>query len=757
MGGCSASKLLDQDYDDNDVVSLCRERKRLMKLAIDRRYTLADSHCKYIHSLYTVAAAIHLFVGRHTSPSPFLITLPPPISSSTSLPPSFSKHSLPPPQSSDSTQDPPVSISHTSSFSTSLSEEGEEADVEGMEREREEEEQVEEEEEEEEEEKGCGYVCRGMGMGMDRASPPMPSPARDFGWDFFNPFEGVRGESATESMMMMGGLNRSSDEDLRVVREEEGIPELEEEEDSERKVVVGVEEDNSGVEVVKLVTGNGGGGNVSGRMEQQQQKGLTVIETPARERELMEALKDVEDHFIRAYNSGKDVSRMLEANRVHLQSGLEEIRENSSKLIHTITWHRSTSSQSSSYKSYLASSSKDSTWTEYKNDLFEDYGGMESGSHSLTLGRLYAWEKKLYDEVKVGDSTRRTYERKFTQLRNQEARGDDPCTGDKTRAAVKDLYTRIWVSIRTAESISKRIQKLTDEELQPQLIELLRGLMKTWKVMLESHETQNHIMFEVKSFTSTVYGRFCGDSHRHATLQLEAELHNWRERFTGYMAAQKAYVEALDGWLSKFIVPEVEFYSRGRSTVLPYQVGAPPLLIICHDWLNSHGKLPDTSVVYAMKSFSKDVRALWVQQGEERQQKRKVDSLAKELDRRAVAFQRVENKILESKLSELKAEPDVRQRMEYLAGRKDLLDMFRTRLDLEKVKHHNCMQETQRITLNGFQTGLTSVFSSLAEFSKASLNMYNELVMFNEKANLSDEKDGKPSCIESCQVEVDSR
>lgn len=26
---------------------------------------------------------------------------------------------------------------------------------------------------------------------------------------------------------------------------------------------------------------------------------------------------------------------------------------------------------------------------------------MVSGSHSLTLERLYAWEKKLYEEVKV--------------------------------------------------------------------------------------------------------------------------------------------------------------------------------------------------------------------------------------------------------------------------------------------------------------------------------------------------------------------
>lgn len=39
-------------------------------------------------------------------------------------------------------------------------------------------------------------------------------------------------------------------------------------------------------------------------------------------------------------------------------------------------------------------------WSEFKTDLYDDYG-LEAGSHSLTLGRLYAWEKKLYMEVKV--------------------------------------------------------------------------------------------------------------------------------------------------------------------------------------------------------------------------------------------------------------------------------------------------------------------------------------------------------------------
>lgn len=75
--------------------------------------------------------------------------------------------------------------------------------------------------------------------------------------------------------------------------------------------------------------------------------------------------------------------------------------ENSTKIIPAITW-KSPASRSPSCKSLVASSSKSSsTWTEFKNDLFDDYGGMGSGSHLLTLGRLYAWEKKLYDEVKV--------------------------------------------------------------------------------------------------------------------------------------------------------------------------------------------------------------------------------------------------------------------------------------------------------------------------------------------------------------------
>jgi hypothetical protein len=92
-------------------------------------------------------------------------------------------------------------------------------------------------------------------------------------------------------------------------------------------VVVSVEEKNnkegggkvvSGVETAKAV--DVANENVGG------QKGLAVLDTPAEGRELLEALKDIEDHFIRAYESGKGVTKMLEANRIPLHSSLEEIK-----------------------------------------------------------------------------------------------------------------------------------------------------------------------------------------------------------------------------------------------------------------------------------------------------------------------------------------------------------------------------------------------------------------------------------------------
>ncbi|PPR84274.1 hypothetical protein GOBAR_AA36437 [Gossypium barbadense] len=696
--GCATSKKEEED----GVVSLCKERKRLLKLAVERRYSLADAQCKYNQSLYAVAAAIRLFVARHSSPSsPFLITFP--VGSTNEAVetplanPMFFKQRL-----SEPTHE---TIPCQASMSTVFVKRGNEGQVQGGSDEgcvgSSEGEQESEGEEDE-------VICEHF-YGEKAPPPAMPSP-EEFAWDFFNPFDEVRREEVVSS-----SFSGSSQEELRVVREKEGIPDLEE--DGERVM--------------------------------SERKVENVTNAASNERELLEALKDVEDHFIRAYESGLDVCRMLEANRVHLQSGLEELKS-SNKLIRSITWSRSPLSRSSSCKSLASCSSRSSsTWTELKTDIFDDYGGMESGSHSLTLGRLYAWEKKLYEEVKAAEQTRKTYEQKCSQMRNRNTKRDGLYSGDKTRAEVKDLHSRILVAIRSAETISERIEKLRDEELQPQLTELLHGLMRNWKIMLESHETQNRIMFEVKSFNCPTYGKFCNDSHRLATLQLVAELHNWRSCFVAYLCSQKSYIEALSGWLAKFVAPEVELCSKKRSSAPTLRVNGPPLLATCHEWLATLEKLPKEAVSCALKSFGKDMRALWVQQGEEQKQKRKVDGLAKELERKVLAFQRTESRILGSKLSEKDIEVNVRNRIEYLAERKTMLDMLRKRIDAEKLKHITVMEQTQQITVKGFQTGFYSVFGSLVEFSKASIKMYADLVTYCETTKVPKKEDeDEPSYVE---------
>lgn len=349
--------------------------------------------------------------------------------------------------------------------------------------------------------------------------------------------------------------------------------------------------------------------------------------------------------------------------------------------------------------------------------------------------------------IQAGDSIRKLYERKCAHLRNKDVKREDILSKDKTRAAVRDLYSRILVAIRRAESISQKIQKLTDEELQPQIIELLQGLMQTWKIMMESHETQNHILFEVKTFECPSYGKFCNDSHRLATLHLEAEIQNWRECFSEYIAAQRSYVEVLHGWLSKFLVPEVGFSSKGRSLAMPsYRASGPPLYVICHDWLTAMESLPDKAVSVAMKSFARDMRALWVQQGEEQDQRRKVDKMAKELEKKTTAWQKVEGRVHETKLLEYKksseqdsqGQDDAKPQADYLSEKRDALDNRRRRLELEKEKHHNYMQETKRITLNGFQTSFSLIFDALVQFSKGSLRIYNELVNSHQNLDMTE-------------------
>ncbi|GMH24004.1 hypothetical protein Nepgr_025847 [Nepenthes gracilis] len=634
----------------NDVVSICRERRLTMKMLVEQRQAFAVAHYKYIHSLSALSSAIRVFIARHSSAPSYPISFPSPTSPKLT---SGNAHEAP-----DAYQ-PDDSTASSDSFEV-----GEKDGV-------------------------CEFF-----YGDNKAPPPMPPPERESGWDFFNLFDS-------------SGL-----ETVRLLREREGIPELEEDTD---------EDSGKRKKAVKKMKKNGDLGKV---------KETTVIEKQIDGSELMEALKEIEENFFRAYESGLDVSRMLEVSEVHHQSGLEQIKENSSKIMESIVWNRPVSTQSSPCKSLLSYSSKTTspTWTECRSDLFDAGGGMDSGSHSSTLARLYAWERKLFKEVKAGDMKKKSYQQKCSQLRKHGG-GEDELGSSKARAEATDLYNRILVSRRSADSIAKRIEKLRDDELQPQLLELLRGLMRTWKTMLESHKLQEKAMFRVKSFGSRA-GNGSNESLRLATLKLGAALQCWHACFSERISMEKAYVKSLHGWLSKLTDVETEIYPMpARASRAAFQTGGRGLLVACQGWLVSLERLPDRAVERAIKSLAMDVRSLWAQQGEEQQQKKKVDGIAEETERRAFAL-RKEGLVV----TRMKTPGEtVRVRVDCLGGEKeDSVDRLRKRLEFEKSIHHGIMDETKRMVSDGLRVGFSSVFESMIDFSKASVKLYADLVIYCE-------------------------
>lgn len=62
-----------------------------------------------------------------------------------------------------------------------------------------------------------------------------------------------------------------------------------------------------------------------------------------------------------------------------------------------LTWQRTMSARFVSSMNTAAQNTRDDALASSISDIY----CMRSGSHASTLDRLYAWEKKLYDEVKV--------------------------------------------------------------------------------------------------------------------------------------------------------------------------------------------------------------------------------------------------------------------------------------------------------------------------------------------------------------------
>ncbi|PIN12926.1 hypothetical protein CDL12_14451 [Handroanthus impetiginosus] len=353
----------------------------------------------------------------------------------------------------------------------------------------------------------------------------------------------------------------------------------------------------------------------------------TEVEDKVAPKDFFSSMKDIEQLFLKASESGKEVPRMLEANKFHFRPVIpgkergsvastllkscfscgedpsEVPQEPPQDSVKYLTWHRTTSSRSASSRNLLGANSIDGV-DDLSNNLFDNFC-MVSGSHASTLDRLYAWEKKLYDEVKASQVLRSNFDQKCKVLRQQESGGQNT---DKTRAVIKDLHSRIRVSIHRIDSISKKIEEIRDKELQPQLEELIDGLRKMWEMMRECHKLQFHIISISQAPGSTKI-TIQSNARRQITVHLENELSSLSSSFTKWISAQKLYVEAIDKWLLKCVSVQQKNTSKRNKRAKPPPIRnlGPPIYMICGSWLEMIEKLPSKGVVNSIKELTSEV------------------------------------------------------------------------------------------------------------------------------------------------------
>ncbi|KAM4077173.1 hypothetical protein ACJW30_12G119700 [Castanea mollissima] len=213
-------------------------------------------------------------------------------------------------------------------------------------------------------------------------------------------------------------------------------------------------------------------------------------------RDLREVVREIRDEFETASSYGKEVALLLEVGKQPYQTKGTALKVIFSRICYLVA-PSMFSSQPPTSSSVRISKRTMKMAKAYYGESVKDFN-MKPGNLSSTLDKLYAWEKKLYKEVKDEERLRVIYEKKCKRLKFLDDRGAETGKIDAAQASIRKLLTKINVCIRAVEAISNRINKLRDEELQPQLTQLIHGLIKMWKSMLKCHQKQFQAIMESK-------------------------------------------------------------------------------------------------------------------------------------------------------------------------------------------------------------------------------------------------------------------
>ncbi|XP_058213852.1 nitrate regulatory gene2 protein [Rhododendron vialii] len=520
----------------------------------------------------------------------------------------------------------------------------------------------------------AGSIAGPSEASSSKQPPPPPSPPRSSAWDFLYPFEGF------ESYYPPYTPSRDSKE----LREEEGIPDLEDEDYSSQQEVV---KEAYGKRQQRFVDGGKSYAKAAGDVEEEDDDHRDVVKdgadsvyrnkrpsvvmesdpveyevhmvdkkvvdneersvdrgnvaafkAPVELRGDAEVLKEIQVQFERASELGSELGKILEVGKIpYKKHGGYHV---SSKMLHVFTPSLPlVSSQPSASINAEPSSiaNADPAYLENDDDVV-----VRSGNLSSTLQKLYLWEKKLYEEVKVEEKMRVLHERKSRKLKSLDERGAEAHKIDATRTLVRSLSTKIRIAIQIVDKISVKINKLRDEDLWPQLNDFIQGLTRMWRSMLECHQSQRQAILQARRLDAVASHKHFSDAHLEATLQLEHELLELTFRFSCWVGAQKGFVRALNDWLLKCLLYEPEETADGVVPFSPSRIGAPPIFVICNQWSQALGKISEKEVVDSMRDFANSVLQLWERDKQEMRQRMMAN---KDMEKKVKNLEREDQKI----------------------------------------------------------------------------------------------------------------
>ncbi|KAL2348630.1 hypothetical protein Fmac_002630 [Flemingia macrophylla] len=425
-------------------------------------------------------------------------------------------------------------------------------------------------------------------------------------------------------------------------------------------------------------------------------------------KDLVEVIKELDDYFLKAADAGSHVSLLLEVPNSGFSDNSKACK------VHNYGWSLSPSLWTWGSSPKLNGFGKLAEGTPVPIGAY-GANGVGTVGHCSTVERLYAWEKKLYQEVKNAKIIKMVHEKKLALQRKLELKRADYVKTEKTKKEVEKLASQMMVASQAIDSTSAEIIKLREVELYPQLIELVKGLMCMWRSMYECHQVQMHIVQQLEYLNSMPSNNPTSEIHRQSTLQLELEVQQWHQSFRNLFKAHRDYIQSLTDWLRLSLF---QFSKNPLSRTLEES----KIYTLCEEWHLAVDRIPDTAASEGIKSLLTVIHAIVVQQEEEHKQKKKSDSAFKELDKKVVQLRSLEGKYGPYSMPE-----SLRSNKDPVTEKRAKVEALRSKAEEEKSKYDKSASVTRAMTLNNLQMGCPQVFQGIVVFSSVCMEVFESV------------------------------